>query len=316
MKPHGGEKKVEEQDRPRVRRPYELYVVILRDNSNYFVGNVERHEKGTILVQNGYEIFISAEQILAEVAITEKDFKVLKHLNATSLLTALKPLAAEQSVDLSMLDALGKKKTVKRPTTSSQPRVSSTSTLGYLNSLINPISVKDWLFGQSNILNDKKLQLDQIADDGTQTIMRTGALGGGALGKYLKTKKRTAAAPDGPPPPPPSQPPDDSSSSDSEPDEDDEPADKRTATDEPDDPPPLSQERQLRKLDNPGGGRLWTVGKNPKGGGMVQTNEEKSKKESKARIERLLARRKAREAAALKKKNQLFGSTYKQFVSL
>jgi len=312
-----------------VRRPYELYVVILRDNSNYFVGNVERHEKGTILIQNGYQTFIPTEQIFAEVAITAMDFKEFKRLDTASLLVSLKRIARE---DVGMLKVLGKKKVVKRPTehrADAQTHRAQTSSLGYLGSLLNPISVKDWLFGQTNTSNRAKLIFDEIVDDKTQTAMQTGTFVGAALGKYIERKKR-AAAPGGPP--------DDGTDYDYE-DEDEEHESESEETKEDDTNPNPNPHPYVKRIEKtpgyiPQGGYSHEgVGRGgQKGGGHKQPNEKRNnkqapdrdartrarsvKKDLKSTIERIKEGRQARAATARKKKDRLFTGTFKQFVSL
>lgn len=319
------EKQTEQVDH--VRR-YQLYVVILRDNSNYFVGNVRRHENGTIFIENEYETFIPTEQIFAEVAISPGQFTVFKHLNAADLLTSLKQIANE---DIGRLEKLGKKKVVKRPTkhlADAQTHRAQTSSgylgssLGYLGSLLDPISVKDWLYGKTNTLNREKLRIDQSADVGIRTVMQAGERGGAALGKYIETRKRTAAlantseqkvshAYD---------------SSESSSSEDSSSKEEKAAPTSP--PTNRRQERLSRKLDNYGGGGYIHKGfkTGRKGLGHQPSDEERREAQRAARDKRTSSRRtrayerikkgrQARDATAQKKKNNLFAG-FKQFVSL
>jgi hypothetical protein len=92
-----------------------------------------------------------------------------------------------------------------------------------------------------------------------------------------------------------------------------------TPDDPPDDPAPGSDDDEPR--DERGGfSHSGEGGAGPKGGGYVQPNEQERKRQIKARIERLKARRRAREAAAQatarKKKDDVLDGTFKQFVSL
>ena len=101
----------------------------------------------------------------------------------------------------------------------------------------------------------------------------------------------------------------DSSSSDEESSDEESADDGRFASRGGGGDPPRSLRRQLRKLDNPGGGRLYTQarGGGRRGGAQQQTSERRNKKQANARD----ARAAARDARRTRK---LFRPAFKQFV--